>query len=671
VLHKEIPFLRICVPLCAGIISGLYLGPGIFFIIASTFLIFLLFAASLRFNRTETNILFGAALFLSLLLCGNLLYNSEKQNISDLPQSPAIYSGTLTDYPADKPGSRMLLLRLHYRICGQDSLKVRGSMLVYIKKDPAATDILPGDKLRIRCTPSVIETRGNPCEFDYRFYMLCQGIKYFSFANPADMLSHNAPHHRDLEYRALIIREKIIGMYRGCGISGDRLALVAAITLGQKNMLDREQKSYFVKAGIMHIMAVSGLHTVILSLFIFNVLFFMKGKLNIIRIVITIIFLWGFAFVTGLTPSVMRATLMFSFLQAGKLMNRPSNGINSVLASAFILILLRPSVIFDAGFLLSYSAVIYIIAFYNDLRKMLIFKSVISDKIWQTAALTLIAQAGTLPLTIALFNRFPTYFILTNIIIVPLSSLLVIIGVIIPLVYRITFLARLLGTVLGFLTGTTEYLTKLASSLPLASIENIGMTTSSCIIFSMFMFTVVLFILRRDITHVFWPLLLLLVLVLNVTLNYISSSRTNEIITYNTTGYTTVGIRSGRNLHIYSDTMAVTPEVSRHSSALGLRVILHELGKNDKLLRAGNLRVLISAAPDPRVFDLFMPDLIILRKSTHGFPRSAFREIHSDCTVIFNQANLRHDRIGLKQLQNIKNPYDIRKKGAYIRRITI
>jgi competence protein ComEC len=671
VLHKEIPFLRICVPLCAGIISGLYLSPGIFFIITSVCVIILLFAVSLRFNRTETNILFGAALFLSLLICGNLLYNSEKKNISELPQSPAIYSCTLTDYPAEKPLSRMLLLRLHYRICGQDSQKVRGSILVYLKKDSAGIELLPGDNLRIRCTPAVIETRGNPCEFDYRFYMLCQGIKYFSFANTADMLSHTEPDHRDLEGRALIIREKIIAMYRGCGITGERLALVAAITLGQKNMLDSEQKSYFVKAGIMHIMAVSGLHTVILSLFIFNVLFFMKGKLNIIRIVVTIIFLWGFAFVTGLTPSVLRATLMFSFLQAGKLMNRPSNGINSVLASAFILILLRPSVIFDAGFLLSYSAVIYIIAFYNDLRNMLLFKSVISDKIWQSASVTIIAQAGTLPLTIALFNRFPTYFILTNIIIVPLSSVLVIIGVIIPLVYRITFLAHLLGTLLGFLTGTTEYLTKLASSLPLASIENIGMTTSSCIIFSILMFAAVLFILRRDTTPVFWPLLLLIVLVLNVTFNNISLTRTNELITYNTTGYTTIGIRSGRNLHIYSDTLAVTPEVSRHSSALGLRVKMHALGKKDKLIRAGNLRVLITGSPESGEIDLFMPDLIILRNVTHGFSRSSFRRIPSDCTIIFNQANFRHDRTGLKQLKKIKNTYDIRKKGAYIRRITI
>ena len=78
------------------------------------------------------------------------------------------------------------------------------------------------------------------------------------------------------------------------------LPLVAAITLGQKNMLDPEQKQNFIRAGVMHIMAVSGLHAVILSMFIFNLLFFLKGRYNILRILITILILWSFAFVTGL-----------------------------------------------------------------------------------------------------------------------------------------------------------------------------------------------------------------------------------------------------------------------------------------------------------------------------------------------------------------------------------
>jgi competence protein ComEC len=217
-------------------------------------------------------------------------------------------------------------------------------------------------------------------------------------------------------------------MYSERGITDERMGLVAAITLGEKNLLDPEQKQIFIKAGVMHIMAVSGLHAVILSVFIMNLLFFLRGKLEFLRILAAVSLLWVFAFVTGLTPSVLRAALMFSFLQAGRLMKRDVNSINSVLASAMVLIVAHSSVLFDAGFLLSYSAVIFIICFYSNFYVKISFRNFAADKVWQSAAVTIIAQAGTLPLTISLFNRFPVWFLLTNIIIVPLSSIVVIIG---------------------------------------------------------------------------------------------------------------------------------------------------------------------------------------------------------------------------------------------------
>ena len=132
----------------------------------------------------------------------------------------------------------------------------------------------------------------------------------------------------------------------------------------------------------MHIMAVSGLHAVILSFLVFNLLFFLKRRFNVARIILTILILWAFAFITGLTPSVLRATLMFSFIQAGNLMKRRVNGINSVLASAFVLILIRPSVIFDAGFLLSYSAVIYIYNFLSGFLPEIKSKKLVYCKRW-------------------------------------------------------------------------------------------------------------------------------------------------------------------------------------------------------------------------------------------------------------------------------------------------
>ncbi len=670
-LLKEIPFLRICVPFCAGIISGLFICPDIAFIIILLVIIIAFFVAGLKFSKPETNIPFGVAMSLSLFLSGSLLYEKEKKGISDLAPAAAIYNCTLEDYPAGKTGTYMLTLRIGSVTEKKITKRIYGSILIYLKKDSSDLALLPGDRIRIKVSPVRIMSKGNPREFDYSFFMQNKGIRYYAFARNQDVLSHTSPPHRKLIYKALILRERIISMYRECGISGDRLALVSAIILGQKNMLDNEQKSHFIKAGVMHIMAVSGLHTGILSLFIFNILFFLKKRFNILRVIITITILWGFAFVTGLTPSVMRATLMFSFLQAGKLLNRPANGINTVLASAFILMLIKPSVIFDAGFQLSYFAVIYIIVFYQDLYRKHIFRNIVADKIWQSASITIVAQAGTLPLTITLFNRFPTYFILTNIIIVPLSSVLVITGAIIPLVFRIRVISRFLGMLLGSLAGATESLTELSSSLPLASLEGIGMTTSECIFFSAFIFAAVSHLLKKDSLSVIYPMMFLILFLVSGEVNRIKTGLSEEIIVYNTPGTTTFGIRSGRHLYVYSGATPPVTDIARHRATLLLKAQYHQIGAGETYLKAGQLKVLITGKPRWNNISRFDPDFIIITGKKPVISDYAEVKIPPGKEWIFSEAPPNLSGSTLKFSKEIQDFHIVRKSGAYIRSVRL
>jgi competence protein ComEC len=542
-----------------------------------------------------------------------LLYTNEKKQLSDLEPVTGEYLCSLSEYPEEKGNSFRTIVRLYARLTGNGTIPLKGSLMIYFRKDSLIPSLLPGDFLRIKCTPKPIVNRGNPYEFDYRFYMENHGIKYYSMARADDVVSYSQPSHRKLRHKALMVREKIIAMYKERGITDDRLALVAAITLGQKNMLDPEQKQVFIKAGVMHIMAVSGLHAVILSLFIFNLLFFMKGKFNFLRITITVMLLWTFAFITGLTPSVLRATLMFSFLQAGKLMKRNVNSINSVLASAVILIIIHPSVLFDAGFLLSYSAVIFIICFYRDIYLKFVFRSWTGDKIWQSAAVTIVAQAGTLPLTIALFNRFPTWFILTNIIIVPLSSFLIIVGCLVPLTYPVKFLSQPLALLLDYLTGLTETLTEKAASLPLSTIENIGMVTIESILLFSFIFLFILVILNRKTFSLRYPLYVLLLFLLAGTIRSISDRTSGELIVYNGIVSSPIGIRTGRVLNLYSDTDTLLPEVAKHCVTRRLKVNLIESDMEVLLLKVNKKNILICNDLSNNVLQKATPDIIILK----------------------------------------------------------
>lgn len=611
-LHREIPFLRIGIPFCAGIVCGyFYIPHNLFFIIAGTISIVLL-ALSIFQNHSLSNYLYGAALTLVLFLTGLFLYRCEKSSLTELSNEEAYFSGYLADYPEKKEKTYKMIFRIESGFNSGKPAEIKGSFLLYHKIDSACAAYLPGDRITIRCRPLEITNRGNPYEFDYKFYMENRGIRYYAFTDSSDIVRYSSDVRRSLLQRALITRQKIIEMYSDRGITGERLALVSAITLGQKSMLDPEQKQYFIKAGIMHIMAVSGLHAMILSLFVFRILFFMKGRFSVLRSVITILLLWWFAYVTGLTASVMRAALMFTFLQAGNIMKRPVNSVNSVLASAFVLMIIRPSVIFDAGFLLSYSAVIFIICFYRDFYLKLSFRHRLPDLIWQSAAVTIVAQAGTLPLTVMLFNRFPTWFILSNIVIVPISSLVIIIGCLVPLTYPIEFVSRILARILDFLTGATEYLTAKAASLPLSTIDNIGFTIPVCILFFAAVFLWFSFFLNRKSVPVHLPLAFSLLLILTNTLTVISTKRSSELIVYNSIGNSAIGIRNGRNLDIFSDSSIAGPEIRRHSAVLGLKVKINAPMKMPLLLKTGSKEILLTNHLDLNILSEYGPDIIIL-----------------------------------------------------------
>ncbi|HEX7493116.1 MAG TPA: ComEC/Rec2 family competence protein [Bacteroidales bacterium] len=668
-LHKEIPFLRIGLPLCAGIISGLYIKPDTAFLVIASIIIISGFSYSLLFNKYLTNQIYGYTLTISLFISGLLLYTNEKNRLSILVPEKTFFSCTLSDYPEEKTNSFMLKVKLNSIIEGNKTVAVKGSLILYNKKDLPVASFLPGDIMVIKCTPLEISNRANPYEFDYKFYMENQGIRYYAFTSNRDIIRHIIPSHRKLIHSSLIIREKLINMYKERGLSGKRLALAAAITLGQKNMLDPEQKQNFIKAGVMHIMAVSGLHAVILSLFFFNLLFFLKGRLNTLRIIIVIVILWAFAFVTGLTPSVLRATLMFSFLQAGNLMKRPVNGVNSVLASAFVLILLRPSVIFDAGFLLSYSAVIYIICFYRDFYNVLHFKNRLTDKIWQSAAVTIVAQAGTLPLTILLFNRFPTYFIFTNIIIVPISNLLIIIGCLVPLFFPVRFLSQFLVLLLNQVTGITESLTAQTASLPYATIDNIGMTTIECILLSGIIFLFSCMILKKKPFPVFYPILIMSLFILAGTVKDISSRTTNDLIIYNTPGSPTIGIRTGKILNVYSDTTLTRPEVIRHSASLGLRIKPARLVNNYYFIRVGTKKILITDILTRNTVQKCMPDIVILTGSRPDIENDiAFRH-PPEIIIISSEATSGFSIPEYVVTNGIDSIHFVRKSGAFIKRL--
>ncbi len=663
-LNKEIPFIRIVVPLCAGIIVGLWVSPGVLFFVIAAILMSALLLVSRFFDKSLTNPLFGITACLSFFLYGLFLYTMEKNKINELPDNERIYVGVLEDYPTEKTNSFQLEIRLCGVMDNDGMLPVSGKIVLYHDKE-INDGLIPGNIMIFRFSPVRISNKGNPCEFDYRFYMENQGFKYYGFSDSEDIIELRSPKRRRFRYSALIFREKLLNIYRSNGIEGDRLAIIAAITLGEKGLLEQGQKEIFSKAGIMHIMAVSGLHAGIVSLLVSWLLFFLKGKLRPVRDIAAIAALWAFAFVTGLAPSVLRAGLMFSFLIAGRLMKRPVNPLNSLLASAFILIIASPSVIFSTGFQLSYMAVFYIISFEKHLSGIIDIKKPLPAYIWRSASTAVTAQAGTLPLTITSFNKFPTWFIFSNVLILPVATAALITGFLTLLTSPVHTISLTVAGILDKMIQLTEYLTKKAAALPLSTIDNIGMTVPECIILIVVITTAIRYMTNRKRLSPILPLITVLVFTATVTIKAFIVSHEDKIIVYNTIGYPAIAFQTGKNLILFSDSSSVT-EAQKHKATMGLDLDIIKLNRNPVRISALGKKVMITGKIDETLLKAINPDILLLKGRDIDIADDQYENNSLDAIIISEEVYLKpFQREILSRLQ-ADTIHPVNDKGAFI-----
>ncbi|MGB0165751.1 MAG: ComEC/Rec2 family competence protein, partial [Luteibaculum sp.] len=222
--------------------------------------------------------------------------------------------------------------------------------------------------------------------------------------------------------------------YLKLGLSGAELGVAAALIFGDKSLLEDEVKSAFAAAGAMHVLAVSGLHVGIVYLIL---LILLRKKnhqsLKLQHCLIIIAALWFYALVTGFSPSVQRAATMFSFVALGKGIQRNSNVFNLLAASVIVLIIADPLIITQVGFQMSYLAVLGILLLYPWLQSLWVPKTKIIKALWQISCVSLAAQIATGALGFLYFRQFPTYFLVSNLFVIPLATLVVWLGAIINL----------------------------------------------------------------------------------------------------------------------------------------------------------------------------------------------------------------------------------------------
>ena len=308
--------------------------------------------------------------------------------------------------------------------------------------------------------------------FDYGKYLarngLC-GVAYL-YGNNIKYLSTEQP--RGVVQRSSLLRDKLIRQLESIGLEGSQLAIISAITLGEKDLLSNDVRDTFSAAGVSHILVVSGMHVGFIFLIIMWLMSIMSHRRRWIVVVLGLIVLWSYALLTGLAPSVVRATFMFSMMLLFRVMGEKYRVKHALCLSATILILINPNVLFNVGFQLSYLAVCGIVYFYPLFYKRIsTLKSRPLRWILSSIAVTVSAQIFTLPIVIYNFNQFPIYFILSNLFVTAFAPFLFLGGMaLLPLSY-IPYLGVGVGWLMNYVVMIFEYIIHLIVAIPFSTIK--------------------------------------------------------------------------------------------------------------------------------------------------------------------------------------------------------
>jgi len=329
--------------------------------------------------------------------------------------------------PVERANSIKATALVRANLTGEQSAACNERVMTYFRKDSLSRRIRQGDLLLMDATLEPVTNAGNPYEFDNRGYMARKHIGRSAFVENGHWRQLDSYAQTPLFNFSNRIRNNLLDVLKRAGLSGNELSVASALVLGYRADIDAELRKAYSTSGAVHVLAVSGLHVGIVYMVLSTVLmlfpFINRSRWMLALIQLT--FLWLFALITGLSPSVMRATTMFSFIVAGRALHRKGYIYNSISASAFLLLLANPNNLLDVGFQFSYMAVIFIVYLHPFLSGLLLFKNKLLNKAWDLTCVSIAAQAGVAPLALFYFHQFPTYFILSNFVVIPAASVII------------------------------------------------------------------------------------------------------------------------------------------------------------------------------------------------------------------------------------------------------
>ena len=486
-IWKQAPFIRLLIPLILGIMLQWYLPLSVksTCIIACIALVFFLLAQCLHgYLLFLHKWIYGFALMTILLLFGATITHfkniTHQQNwFGHLYNDSSVVIAVLSEPLIEKNKSYKADATVYALIHDDSVVQTKGSIIIYFKKDSSLLSKLDyGSTIVFKKGLQAIKNSGNPGAFDYKRYCLFQGITHQVYltanefsVNPAQTRSAYTNWLQQSRKGLLEILKKYIPGKREAGVA-------EALLIGYRDDLDRDLVQAYANTGVIHVIAISGMHLAMIYGLLIVVLKPLQrnAKTKWVRGLIILLVLWMFTLLSGAGPSILRSAVMFSFIVVGESMRRKISVYHTLSASAFFLLCRNPFFLWDVGFQLSYAAVLSIVIFLRPITHWFYFKNVFANRIWKLVAVTLAAQILTTPLSIYHFSQLPNLFLISNLVIVPLSGFILYGEILLCLLSLFPAVALITGKILSMMLRLMNDFIGFIDAIPFAVSDNISIS---------------------------------------------------------------------------------------------------------------------------------------------------------------------------------------------------
>lgn len=496
---KTAPFLRLLPSLVAGILlqHSIQFSFQVIWVVIVLLLLWLAGWRKLSLSRRYIwRVWHGITLQLLMACMGAAAVYShhlpERKNwIGNLPRAEMI-SAQLLEKPEAKSNYFRAWAKVEAVFVQQNWMPAQGYLWLYFQKKKNTNIPEQGTRIIFNQPIQPIAYTGNPGGFDYQRYSAYRNIYHQVFLKDGTFNTHTTGTTPILSKFLTNTRERMIEVLQKTIQSSKEAGVAEALLIGYKGDVDKSLLQSYSNTGVIHIIAISGLHLAM----IYGLLLALLKPLRQLpgykwwKPGILLGVLWAFSLLTGAGASILRASVMFSFIILSEILVRRSNLFNTLAASACCLLVYNPYFLWDIGFQLSYAAVLSILIFQQPIYKCLYFKNKLLDQAWKLNAITLSAQLLTLPLLLYHFHRFPNFFLFTNFVAVPLSAAVLYGCLGLLLVHPISLLCNFSAAIVRFLIAQLNGFIERSDTIPYAVTKNISFSEVETIL----LYTIILFV---------------------------------------------------------------------------------------------------------------------------------------------------------------------------------